>query len=120
MSGTLEMLRSPLDFRAIQANSRSRVHPLLVVRFRRNDLDRTRYGISTGRRLGSAVVRNRLRRRLKVLLRALAGSGRMGRGWDILLVARPAAAGASQAELGLALERLLAASGLLEGTGSSS
>ena len=117
MSASPEMLRSPLDFRAIQADSRSRVHPLIVLRFRRNDLDRTRFGISTGRRLGSAVERNRVRRRLRVLLRALAG--RVAAGWDVLLVARPAAAAASQAELGEALERLLRTSGLMEGTESS-
>jgi ribonuclease P protein component len=117
MGGILEMLRSPLDFRALQSDSRSRVHPLLVVRFRRNELNRTRYGISTGRRLGPAVVRNRVRRRLRTILRSL--NGRVARGWDVLLVARPSAAGASQAELGGALENLLKSSGLMEGTGSA-
>ncbi|CAN5743653.1 ribonuclease P protein component [soil metagenome] len=117
MSGSLEMLRSPLDFRAMQSDSRSRVHPLLVLRYRRNELDRTRYGISTGRRLGSAVVRNRVRRRLKTILHRL--NGRLARGWDVLLVVRPAAAEASQAELGRALEKLLNRSGLMEGTGSA-
>ncbi|MDP8905329.1 MAG: ribonuclease P protein component, partial [Chloroflexota bacterium] len=57
----LDMLRSRLDFAALQSDSRSRTNPLLVLRYRRNGLDRTRYGISTGRRLGGAVVRNRIR-----------------------------------------------------------
>jgi ribonuclease P protein component len=113
MAGTLEMLRSPLDFRAIQSESRSRAHALLLLRYRRNQLELTRYGISTGRRLGPAVVRNRVRRRLRSLLRQLDPDVR--RGWDVLLVARPAAAEASQAELGLALEGLLRSSGLMEG-----
>ena len=116
MGEALDMLRSPLAFKAIQAQSSSRVHPLLVVRFRRNDLNRTRYGISTGRRLGSAVMRNRVRRRLKSALRVLAG--RVSGGWDILLVTRPPAAGATQAQLAQALERLLRSAGLMEGTAS--
>jgi ribonuclease P protein component len=117
MGGKLEMIRSPRDFRAIGASSRSRVHPLVVVRYRRNDLDRTRFGISTGRRLGTAVARNRVRRRLKASLQVLADG--IGGGWDILLVARPAAAAATQSELAAAAEQVLRAGGLMEGTGSS-
>lgn len=105
------MLRSVADFTALQADNRSRVHPLLVVRYRRNQLERTRYGISTGRRIGPAVVRNRVRRRLRTILRGL--DERIDRGWDVLLVARPAAGAASQAEVGAALERLLRSSGLM-------
>jgi ribonuclease P protein component len=107
----LEMIRSAVDFRAIQTDSRSRAHPLLLLRYRRNDLERTRFGISTGRRVGSAVVRNRVRRRLRAVLRRLAVD--IARGWDVLIVARPAAASASQAELEATLERLLATAELL-------
>jgi ribonuclease P protein component len=112
MGGTLEMIRSPLDFRAFQAGSRSRMHPLLVVRFRPNDLDRTRFGISTGRRLGTAVVRNRVRRRLKAGLQSLVD--RIERGYDVLIVARPPAAAATQAELARATEQLLRAGRLID------
>jgi ribonuclease P protein component len=106
----LDMLRSTSDFRAIQSGSRSRAHPLLLLRYRRNELERTRYGISTSRRIGSAVVRNRLRRRLRTVLRALDPT--LDRGWDILLIARADAADASQAELAAALERLVSTAGL--------
>src|SRR5687767_8994434 len=95
--GALEMLRSAADFQQIQGQSQSRAHPMLLVRYRRNGLDRTRYGISTGRRIGVAVVRNRIRRRLRTILRRLAES--VSPGWDILLVARPAAAVTTQNEL---------------------
>jgi len=107
------MIRSATDFAALQSDSRSRAHPLLVLRYRRNGFEPTRYGISTGRRIGSAVARNRVRRRLRSLLRGL--SGRIGGGWDVLIVARPPAAAASQAELGAALERLMIGAGLMEG-----
>ncbi len=98
------MLRSRHDFAALQAGSRGRTHPLVAVRARRNDLDRDRFGISTGRRVGGAVVRNRVRRRIRGILR---GWDHAGAAWDILVVARPASADASYAELGAALTRLL-------------
>jgi ribonuclease P protein component len=111
MAGSLEMITSAADFAALQAGGRSRAHPLLVVRFRANELGRTRYGISTARRVGNAVTRNRIRRRLRELLRSYGAQ--VGAGWDILLVARPGAGAVSQAELGSALERLLSNAGLL-------
>lgn len=101
----LEMLRSVSDFQQIQSHSRSRSHPLLLMRYRRNGLDRTRYGISTGRKIGPAVVRNGVRRRLRTILRAL--NVEIQPGFDILLVARPAAAGVKQAELEVALRQLM-------------
>jgi ribonuclease P protein component len=105
MPEPLEMLRSAKDFAALQGSSRSRAHPLLILRWRSNGLDRVRVGLSTGRKLGNAVVRNRVRRRLRDVLRR-SGTRPEG-GWDILVVARPASATASYGELEAALERLL-------------
>ncbi|MEP7360136.1 MAG: ribonuclease P protein component [Chloroflexota bacterium] len=105
------MLRSAVAFRAIQTDSRSRSHPLLLLRYRGNGLEQTRYGISTSKRLGTAVVRNRQRRRLRTILRAVAAD--VHPGWDILLVMRPASAAASQADLAPALIGLLHTAGLV-------
>ena len=105
------MLRSTVAFRAIQTDSRSRSHPLLLLRYRGNGLEQTRYGISTGRRLGTAVVRNRQRRRLRTILRGMAPGVRSG--YDILLVLRPGAANATQSELESALAGLMRVAGLM-------
>jgi ribonuclease P protein component len=107
----LEMLRSTVDFQRIQGQSRTRAHPALLMRYRPNELDRTRYGISTGRRVGGAVVRNKVRRRIRAILRRL--EGKVQPGWDILLVARPPSAEVSQAELEQTLTRLMSAAGVL-------
>jgi ribonuclease P protein component len=98
------MLRSRSDFSALQAAGRTRGHRLLTVRTRPNGLDHPRFGISTGRNVGTAVVRNRVRRRVREILRAMpiGGAGR-----DILVVCRPAAATASYDELREAIGRLL-------------
>jgi ribonuclease P protein component len=57
------------------------------------------------------VVRNRQRRRLRSILRQIGGE--MKPGFDILLVLRPAAAVATQAELESALTGLMRTAGLV-------
>ncbi len=84
----LVMLSRPQDFAAFQAGGTTRSHPLLTARFRRTDLETTRFGLSTGRALGGAVVRNRVRRRIREALRVMAPSFQPG--WDVLIIARPA------------------------------
>jgi ribonuclease P protein component len=105
------MIRSATDFARLQQEGRSRAHPLLLVRYRRNDLDCTRYGISTARRIGSAVVRNRLRRQIRALLRQF--DAHIDTGWDVLIVARGAAVGVHYNELGTAMAQLLAGARLM-------
>lgn len=51
------------------------------------------------------MQRNRVRRRLRTLVRERIGG--IGPGWDLLLIARPAAGDASYAELGAAIDTLL-------------
>ncbi len=105
MSEPLEMLRSAKDFAALQRDSRSRAHPLLILRWRPNQVGHPRIGFSTGRKLGGAVVRNRVKRRIREAMRA---SDRRPQGaWDILVVCRPDSAAASYSQLSTALDRLL-------------
>ncbi len=111
MAIPLEMLRRPADFAALQEHGTSRAHPLVVVRTMRNGLERTRFAFSTSRRLGGAVIRNRVRRRLREIVRSLAS--RVEPGWDVLIVARPGCAGASYAELRDVVARLFVRAGIL-------
>lgn len=109
----LVMLSGPRDFRALQGDGTVRSHPLLVARFLRTDLETTRIGLSTGRRLGGAVVRNRVRRRLREVLRVMAPSFQPG--WDVLIIARPAVVDASHDDVVEAVRRLLRRGGVLGG-----
>ena len=111
------MLSRPQDFAAIQSNGTSRSHPLLIARFLRTDLETTRFGLSTGRRLGGAVVRNRVRRRLREALRVMAPSFQPG--WDVLIIARPALIEADHEALVGALGRVLHRGGVLGGQTST-
>ncbi|HEY0444647.1 MAG TPA: ribonuclease P protein component [Candidatus Limnocylindrales bacterium] len=107
------MLSRPQDFAAIQDRGTSRSHPLLIARFLRTDLETTRFGLATGRRIGGAVVRNRVRRRLREVLRVMAPSFQAG--WDVLIIARPAVVEADHDALVGALQRLLGRGGVLGG-----
>ena len=109
------MLSRPQDFAAIQGAGSTRTHALLSARFLRTDRETTRFGLSTGRRLGGAVVRNRVRRRIREVLRVMAPSFQPG--WDVLIIARPAIVGADHDALVGALERTLTRGGVLGGTG---
>src|SRR3990170_3615290 len=101
----LPTLRRRADFEAIARDGSSRSTPLLVLRWMRTDRHESRVGLSTPRTLGGSVQRNRIRRRLRELLRRRLEA--IGPGWDLLLIARPAAGQATFAELGGALDSLL-------------
>jgi ribonuclease P protein component len=99
-------LRSAADFRRVREQSpRVWPHPLLVLHVAPNDLDHARIGITVSSRVGKAVVRNRIRRRLREALRARFSSLRVG--YDLLIVARPGSARASWNDLCAALNVVL-------------
>jgi ribonuclease P protein component len=111
-------LRSAADFRRVHERSpRVWPHPLLVLRVAPNDLDHARFGITVSSRVGKAVVRNRIRRRLREALRARLGSLQIG--YDVLIVARPASARASWNELCAALDVMLQRAGATVAAGAS-
>jgi ribonuclease P protein component len=107
------MLSKPEDFAALQGEGTVRSHSLLVVRVRWTGLEETRFGMSTGRKLGGAVVRNKVRRRLREALRVMAPSFQPG--WDVLIIARPPVTGADYQTVAGALQSLLRRGGVLGG-----
>jgi ribonuclease P protein component len=111
------MLSRPQEFSAIQAQGTTRSSGLMTARFLRTDLETTRFGLATGRRIGSAVVRNRVRRRLREALRVLRESFQPG--WDVLIIARPAIVNADHAALVGTLQRILERGGVVGGKTST-
>jgi ribonuclease P protein component len=107
------MVTRPADFEAIRAGGISRSHPLMTARFLRTSFEGVRFGLATGRTLGGAVTRNRVRRRLREALRVMAPSFQPG--WDVLIIARPALVDADHEALVEALEQLLRRGGVLGG-----
>ena len=76
-----------------------------------NEQALTRYAFAISRRVGNAVVRNRIKRRLREILRQ---SG-LTEGYDIVIVARPSAAETDFQTLKTELTTLLKRARMLKG-----
>ena len=76
-----------------------------------NDLSHNRYGWVTSKKVGKAVSRNRVRRRLREATRLLDPELRQG--YDVLIIARDQSVSAHYAEIYAALRSLLDRAGLL-------
>src|SRR5712692_3950447 len=95
-------LRGRKSFSTVFGQSPVWSNNFLVLRALPNQSDDSRYGFVVSKRVGKAVVRNQVRRRLREGVRSLAVPG----GWDIVVTARPPAAGANFASLQNALRAL--------------
>lgn len=78
---------------------------LVAVRSAPNEVGISRFGYSVSKRVGKAVVRNKVRRRLREIARSLGPN----EGFDVVIAARPAAAAADfqslKAEVALLFKR---------------
>jgi ribonuclease P protein component len=88
---------------------------LLAVRSAPNELAFSRFAYAVPKRVGNAVVRNRVRRRLREILRALP----FDEGFDVVISVRPEAARATFFALKQEVETLLQRGRLLAGPASS-
>ena len=100
-----ESLKQNRDFKRLYARGKSAASPLLVVYCRRNGSDRNRLGLTVGTKVGKAVHRNRIRRRLREIYRLHEPEFQTG--YDIVIVARMRAAGADYHRLERELLRSL-------------
>jgi ribonuclease P protein component len=81
-------LTKPQQYEKVYSHGSSRTSGPVVLKVMPNGLDISRYGISVSRRVGNAVTRNHVKRRLRELLRVTAFKP----GWDMVFIARPSAA----------------------------
>jgi len=77
-----------------------------------NGLSQTRCGYSVSKRVGKAVIRNRVKRLLKEITRLAP----LNPGWDMVLIARSAAAESKHADLLRAVSELLDKAKILANT----
>ena len=105
-------LKKNSDFRRLYAKGKSAVNPYMAVYCRRNRTGLNRLGYTVSVKLGGAVVRNRVRRRLREIVRLR--SPLMKSGWDIVVVARRRSVEAEYARMDAAFLGACRALGLLE------
>ena len=108
-------LRRNADFQRVRAARRSWAHPLLVLYAAPNVGEPTRVGISAGKRVGGAVVRNRVRRRIREAVRLRHPELRAGH--DLVFIARPPSAEADWPAVRGAAEELLRRARVLDASG---
>ncbi len=86
----MERLRQRADFLAAAAGTKVPTTGFVLQVRRRADQGSVRFGFTVSKKVGNAVERNRVRRRLREIVR-LAGRERMQSGYDCVLVGRRAA-----------------------------
>ena len=101
-------LRKALDFQRVRQQGRSMGTSLLTLGWTANDLALCRCGYVVGKRVGkSAVARNRVKRRLREILRLQIKAGQVAPGYDLVLIARAGAAQATYQQLAADVTHLL-------------
>ena len=106
------VLKQNTEFRSAYYRGKSFVHPLLIVYVRKNRLGVPRVGITTGKKLGKAVVRNRCRRLIREAFRHLVSE--VGGGVDLVFVARAATVTSCEQKVEKAMRELLKKAGVLQ------
>ena len=93
------------DFDAVYRHGKRRSNSHFTVFSKANDLPQSRFGFSIKRALGGAVVRNRIRRRIREAIRLHRQE--ISVGWDIVIHPKPNVATASFSALTAELLKLL-------------
>lgn len=105
-------LKENRQFRRLYARGSSKVSPHMVFYWRKNASDQSRLGITVSGKLGKAVVRNKIRRRLREIYRI--NEAQLRPGFDLVVVARARALRTSYRELERSFLQLAKQGGLLE------
>jgi ribonuclease P protein component len=93
------------EYDAVYSEGRRRSGREFTIFLRPNGLDITRFGWSIKKALGNAVWRNRIRRRLREILRLHRGE--IAQGWDIVIHPRNSAGKVPFSELTVELLKLM-------------
>ncbi len=104
-----QFLTKPPQYALVYSKGNSCASNLLVLKTIRTGRPLSRYGFSVSKKVGNAVVRNRIKRRLREILRETT----LKDGHDIIFIVRPAASAIGYQELRKAVADLLSRARLL-------
>ena len=97
-------------FSQIHIEGNSAANRLLVIRYLANGSDFSRFSLLVNKRIGNAAQRNKVRRRLREVVRLTSVKA----GWDALIIVRRGAGSANYQELKDATDNLLQRANLVE------
>ncbi len=107
-------LKKNHEFRRLYSRGRSAVSPFFAVYCRRTGRKVNRIGITTGVKLGCAVQRNRVRRRIREMYRT--NEERFSPGYDLVVVARTRAVYSRYGEMERSFLHLMRTLGIMADT----
>ncbi len=108
----IETLKLNKDFKRLYGRGKSFVHPVLVTYIMRNRTGYCRIGITTGKKVGNAVERNRARRVILAAFRQLLPE--ITGGYDLVFVARSKTPFVKSTDICKVLERQLKEAGAIK------
>lgn len=110
----LQTIKESYVFRRIYKSKKNYVFPQIVVYVSKNRLGVFRYGITTGKKIGNAVKRNRCRRVIRAALYEYSDKLLDCKaGYDVVIVARTRAAYVKSSELVKPIGESLAKAGVI-------
>ncbi len=105
-------LKKNSEFRRLYTRGKSAGNSYMAVYCRRSGRPLNRFGFTVSTKLGNAVVRNRIRRRLREIVRL--NGPRLRTGWDVVIVARRRCADGDYHRMDAAFLRACGELGLLK------
>ncbi len=106
-------LRKNIEFKRVYNKGKNYWNRNLILYVRKNGLEETRLGITITKKIGNAVTRNKIRRRMKEIYRL--NHHRVKNGYDLIFIPKKNVVDLSYIELENSLIHILKISGILRG-----
>ena len=100
------------DFIHARQNGKVFTNTYMVLMVAHNHLDYSRFAVAAGRKVGNAVDRNRIKRRLRACVDEI--SSMVAQGWDLIFYARQPVLSADFTAIREAMETLTREAGLMD------
>ena len=103
-------LRKNMEFKKVYKARKNFWNRNFIIYLKRNGSEETRIGVSISRKVGNAVVRNKLKRRIKEINSAYIAN--LKKGYDIVIIPKKNAVDLSFKDLESALKHIYRISGV--------
>jgi ribonuclease P protein component len=105
-------LRKNLEFKKVYSGGKNYWNRNLTLYKKKNNLQETRFGITITKKVGKAVIRNKIRRRIKEIYRK--NLYRIKSGYDLIIIPKQNVVDISYKELESAMIHILKISNMLK------